>query len=321
MTQPRRGFTLIELLVVIAIIGILVAMVLPAVQAARERARKSQCVNNLKQMGLAIANYETVHLLLPPGYVSGFSNVPNDPAVNPFQVNGAPFPFTEADVGPGFGWASMILPQLEQTPLFHTINFDVQINDSQNDTCRVTSLNVFLCPSDAAPRIWTSWYRNPLTGEPYRPICDISTSNYVAMFGTTEPGIDGDGLYFRDSGVALRDITDGLSQTIAVGERSYKLGGSTWVGSVTKAILLPPPGGVGRFRPEHSSGMVLGHSGEGVGPGEPRGDTNQFFSQHGYGVNFLFADGHVNYLRAEMNYVAYRALSTRAGNEVVSEAY
>ena len=106
MAHVRRGFTLIELLVVIAIIAVLIALLLPAVQAAREAARRAQCVNNLKQMGLAMHNYHDAVLAFPPGYI----------AASKF-IDG------ETDTSPGWSWASMILPQLDQTPLFSSINF------------------------------------------------------------------------------------------------------------------------------------------------------------------------------------------------------
>jgi prepilin-type processing-associated H-X9-DG protein len=140
------------------------------------------------------------------------------------------------------------------------------------------------------------------------------------MYGLGEPGPAGEGLFFRDSRVGFRDIVDGLSQTIAVGERSHRLGEATWVGSVTGAIMYPTDNDdIGRYRTETSSGMILGHAGERVGPGDPRSDVNQFHSQHsGGGVNFLFADGHVSFLKSTMNYRTYQALATRAGGEVVS---
>jgi prepilin-type N-terminal cleavage/methylation domain-containing protein len=117
---PRRAFTLIELLVVIAIIAILVGLLLPAVQAAREAARRSQCVNNLKQFGIAIQNYHDAHLALPPGYVSGFDAVGND-------------------TGPGWGWAAMLLPQFEQGPLFNACNFPLPIEAPANSTGRMAN--------------------------------------------------------------------------------------------------------------------------------------------------------------------------------------
>jgi prepilin-type N-terminal cleavage/methylation domain-containing protein/prepilin-type processing-associated H-X9-DG protein len=317
---PRRGFTLIELLVVIAIIGALVALLLPAVQAARERARMAQCTNNLKQLGLAMLNYEDVHQVLPPGYVSNYMNIKDTMGVQGGRKGAQP-PYLDPDLGPGWGWGTMMLAQIEQSPLYQALNINLNIEDDANRTGRTTSLSVFLCPSDAAEPRWWAWVRNPINGQPVEPICEIASGNYVAMFGVSEPGVDGEGLFMRNKCILLRDITDGTSHTIAAGERSHLLGGSTWVGSVTRTVLMPPDHGVGRLRPEHSSGMILGHAGEGVGPGESHGDTNQFYSRHGKGVNFVFADGHVSYLRTETNYQTYRALATRAGAELIDRDY
>ena len=137
VSAPRfsRAFTLIELLVVIAIIGVLVALLLPAVQAAREAARRAQCVNNLKQIGLALHNYEGTHQTLPPGYVSSF------------DASGT-------DLGPGWGWAAMMLPQIEQTTAYSAINFSLNVEVPANLTARLVVVGGFLCPSD---RVEPSW--------------------------------------------------------------------------------------------------------------------------------------------------------------------
>jgi prepilin-type processing-associated H-X9-DG protein/prepilin-type N-terminal cleavage/methylation domain-containing protein len=298
--RRARGFTLIELLVIISIIGLLIALLLPAVQAAREAARRAQCVNNLKQLGLALHNYDGSHQTFPSGYVSNFNA-------------------TGDDTGPGWGWAPMLLPQFEQGPLYNATNFNLAIEDPSNLTSRLPLVNNFLCPSDRVEVYWAV-NRDAATGAPRQNICQVAPSNYVAMYGNGEPGPGGDGLFFRNSKVSLRDITDGTAQTIALGERSHRLGEATWVGSVTNAIMFPTDNDdIGRYRTETSSGMVLGHVGEGVGPGDRRGDVNQFFSVHsGGGVNFLFADGHVSFLKSTMNYQTYKALATRAGGEVVS---
>jgi len=303
-TRHPRAFTLIELLVVIAIIGVLVGLLLPAVQAAREAARRAQCVNNLKQLGLALHNYEGTHQTLPPGYVSAVDA-------------------TGTDLGPGWGWAAMVLPQLEQPATFSAVNFSIGVETSGNLTARLVTVASFLCPSDRVDPSWPVVDRNALTGAPKREICRVAPSNYVGMNGFSEPGPDGEGVLFRNSRVAFRDVTDGLSQTIAVGERSHLLGAATWTGAVTGALLYDDDGDtIGTTDLETAPGMVLGHSGEGVGPGANRSEPNQFYSLHaGLGVNFLFADGHVTYLKSTMNYKTYVALSTRAGGEAISSDY
>ena len=298
-TRPR-AFTLIELLVVIALIAALVALLVPAVQAAREAARRAQCVNNMKQVGLALFNYEAAASAFPPGYISYFDAQGND-------------------TGPGWGWASMTLPHMERAPEFASINFSLAIESPVNLTSRLVLIGSFLCPSDTAPPNFTAINRDFATGAPVQDICVVASSNYPAMYGVGEPGPAGNGMFFRDSLIRVRDVVDGTSQTLAVGERSHRLGEATWVGSVTGAILYPTDNdAVGRYVTETAPGMILGHAGEGVGPGDPRGDVNQFFSRHPGGVNFLFADGHVAFLKTSMNYNAYLALASRAGGEVVS---
>ncbi len=297
--RSARGFTLIELLVVIAIIALLIALLLPAVQSARGAARRNQCLNNLKQLGLGLANYESAQKVLPPGYISGV-----DPS--------------GADLGPGWGWAAMILPQVEQGPLFNAINFGTPI---LGQTARLATLGLFLCPADAAPGV-ANVYSRDQAGVPTGLLGRVAAGNYVGVFGTSDPGVDGDGLFFRNSAVAYRDVTDGLSQTLAVGERGHRLGLATWVGSVPGAVLFPDDNdGIGYPRAEDAAGMILGHAGGRRGPGDPAGEVNQFFGEHPGGVNFLFADGSVRFLKTSMNYPTFRALATRAGGEAISGDY
>ena len=303
-TQPPRnasvrpGFTLIELLVVIAIIAILIGLLLPAVQKVREAAARAKCHNNLKQIGLALQNYHDTNRTFPPGYISDYDASGND-------------------TGPGWGWASLILPQMEQQNLFNSIRFDLPIESPMNAIPRLTFLTIYHCPSDNPPTTWLAYTRDKL-GNPVSPLCDIASANYVGMFGKTEPGVDGEGVFFRGSQISIADITDGTSQTILVGERSSNLGEATWVGSVTGAVLFNP-----NFNPslEEGAGMVLGHAGDKAGPASPASEVNQFFSRHGSGANFLFADGHVSFLRSSMDYRTFEALSTRAGGEVISGDY
>src|SRR3954449_12171326 len=134
---PRHGFTLVELLVVIAIIGVLVALLLPAVQAARESARRMQCQNNLKQVGLALLNYESSHKFFPSGYLSDI------------DANGN-------DTGPGWGWAALIIPQMEESGLYTIIHQNLPIEDAANKGARMTSIANYLCPTEDFRHAWTA---------------------------------------------------------------------------------------------------------------------------------------------------------------------
>jgi type II secretory pathway pseudopilin PulG len=129
---------LIELLVVIAIIAILIALLLPAVQASREQARRTAGANNLKQIGLAIANYTTRHGAMPPGYQTIYS------------------PLFQREIGPGWGWASMLLADLEQQPLHDGFVFEAPLQGPTMLTTRLTPLSIFFCPSDSMPHSWTA---------------------------------------------------------------------------------------------------------------------------------------------------------------------
>ena len=296
----RRGFTLIELLVVIAIVGVLVGLLLPAVQQAREAARRMQCQNHLKQIGLALHNYHDSLRSFPPGYVSRFDAVGND-------------------TGSGWGWGSFILRQLEESTLFAQIDFTVGIEHASNSTARLKRVPTFLCPSDPAPDRWQVAKRDLSSGAFVSNICEVASANYVGMFGTFEPGVGGDGVFFRNQPIAMRDILDGSSTTLMVGERSFHLGEATWTGAVTGAVIVPDGSdGIGTGPPESAASLILGHSGDGYSPGARRSHVNQFYSHHPGGVHFLFGDGHVSFLANSLDYRTYQSLTTRAGGETVS---
>ena len=205
--RTRRAFTLVELLVVIAIIGILVALLLPAIQYAREAARRAQCSNNLRNIGVALHNFHDVHNHLPAGWL-------------------ADVPAGE----PGWGWGAYLLHYLEQNSLLDSqIDLDSHIDESPNDVARQTVIPLYLCPSDA-----NSKDRVLLTGL-HTPLFEVGRSNYLGVFGTQDIEADpshGDGMFFYNSWIRFADICDGQSNTLLIGERSSRLIASTWVGMI-----------------------------------------------------------------------------------------
>jgi prepilin-type N-terminal cleavage/methylation domain-containing protein/prepilin-type processing-associated H-X9-DG protein len=316
----RRAFTLIELLVVIAIIAVLIALLLPSVQAAREAARRVGCTNNLKQLGLALHNYHDSVGSFPPGYLSLVD------------------PVTFDNDGPGWGWAARLLNQVEQAPLYNSINFVLGIEFPANQTSRITVLGSFLCPSDAF-RLDVFMVVDATTSNttPGAPICAVASSNYVGSVGSGDPSslypyiIDadngppgrdnGNGLFYRNHSVNVAMITDGESQTFAAGERSQHLSRATWTGAVTSAavplVALQAEAGLD---PEGGGALVLSHTGEGHGPNSPSGlaHGDQYWSLHPGGANFLFVDGSVRFIKEQVGFKIFQALATRAGGEVLS---
>jgi prepilin-type N-terminal cleavage/methylation domain-containing protein/prepilin-type processing-associated H-X9-DG protein len=315
MHRPR-GFTLIELLVVIAIISVLISLLLPAVQEAREAARRAQCLNNLKQIGLALHNYHDAIGAFPPGLIS------------------RPDPSTGDNSGPGWGWASMILPQLEQGPVFNAINFSLSIEIPANQTARLTQINTFACPSDASfVAQFTVVDTNTTNVTLGNSICDVASSNYVGCFGKGDPSSlfpysptddppgrdNGEGLFIRNRSIQIAAITDGTSQTLAVGEKSQNLARVTWTGAVTNAAVpitaLQAEDGLS---PEGGNALVIAHTGELDGPNSRPAHADQFWANHPGGANFTFADGSVRFLKEKRPLSIFRALATRRGGEVLS---
>ena len=302
---PRlvRGFTLIELLVVIAIIAVLIGLLLPAVQAAREAARRAQCSNNLKQIGLAMHNYHSTHDTFPPGYVTAISA----DAANP-------------EIGPGWAWGAMVLNNLEQVPLYNTINFNLQITDPSSMTARTAILSTFLCPSNvgSGPVIVRNSMGTVLNS-------DLAAGQYVASAGQLEPGEFPDsnnGVFYRNSRNGMREITDGSSMTLMVGERSRNIADATWVGVVPTAQLCTNPRWIVQECGPAST-MVVSHTGTAATgaiyvPNSKSSMVDDYWSLHPGGCNFLFCDGSVRFIKESVNPSIFSFLSTRAGGEAIS---
>lgn len=319
---PRlsRGFTLIELLVVIAIIAILVALFLPAVQSEREAARRTQCRNNLKQIGLALHNYESSFGCFPPGFIS---------RVTGSWPGGANDPIPEA--GPGWSVYAMILPQLEQSNLHQRIDFNLPITAPVNQFARSTTIPAYRCPSDT----WTG----PVSVWPASiGITDLAANSYVCSLGGADPSGNGptgnylaryeepnfNGMFHRNVAIRMRDITDGTSNTIGMGERSSMFAPTGWAGVI--------PGGQTVFSP-----MIAAQRGQSVGatvrpaitmttvhvrtgsPNAPTGSPGGFWAPHLGGAHFLLMDGSTRTIGTEVDIRTFRALAGRNDGVVMSE--
>jgi prepilin-type N-terminal cleavage/methylation domain-containing protein len=227
-SKDRMGFTLVELLVVIAVIGVLVGLLLPAVQAAREAGRRAQCSNHLRQLGLALHNYHDTLRQFPPSYVANT----RDPGRDPETFDGPS----------GFAWGALLLPFLEQRPIHDSFDFRRPCWDSVNLPYASTTIKTFLCPS-------SSGLRDPfeMKDGAGSVVGRFAINHYVANAGQEEPWGQtledwsslADGPMYRNSSTRAADVGDGLSNTVFLGEHSSVLSSKTWVGVVPGAKVCP----------------------------------------------------------------------------------
>ena len=348
----RSGFTIVELLVVIAIIGVLVGLLLPAVQAAREAARRMSCSNNLKQIGLAAQNYHSAFNRLPSGYVS----FETDDGVAPTEVMMDPITW---DAGPGWGWGSGILPFAEGTAIADALQMDLPVWAPINRDAVSETLPFFLCPSATGGD--DAFLVSDDTGNPLNIAGNqirLGRSHYVASHGqescwgecgsvatgevfsniytsaTKIVPIDGDagrvadGPFFRNSKTKFRDVLDGLSNTIFFGEHSSALSDKTWVGVVPSAFTRPrflsPENG-----PDAAATLTLVHAGPSGGELDITGNpiihpvnfptyhVGQMFSEHPGGGFVCLGDGSVQFITNFIDLYLWAELSSMDEGEMI----
>lgn len=325
----RIGFTLIELLVVIAIIAVLIALLLPAVQQAREAARRSQCKNNLKQLGLAMHNYESTHKMFPPGYVASYSNWQTDSGTDMSPANGANLNYAE------WTWSAFVAPYLELSGIYNILGVANRtaaqaLSDSAAVNIPKTPLPAFLCPSDPAPRVLdmrrvfattnTSTYHN------------LAPNNYVGVnrggAGVSAIGLQNghygtsNGIFKVNGATRFRDVTDGLSSTLMLGERAYEYPGITAAGVPTQNKSLAATmfmQGAGTLKASESNPSYwqatasLGTCSDvqppnRKSPGAQEWIRSVFSSNHAGGAQFCLGDGSVRFISENINGTTYGRL-------------
>jgi prepilin-type N-terminal cleavage/methylation domain-containing protein/prepilin-type processing-associated H-X9-DG protein len=286
-----KGFTLIELLVVIAIIAILIALLLPAVQQAREAARRTQCRNNLKQIGLALHNYHDTHKIFPPGQM--YRGI--------FDGDGPDSAGAAEEGGNGFSWTAFILPYVDQAPLYNQFNFSVPISNTgmppavNNARLAGTVQPAFRCPSDISP---------PTSNTGGAGLIGTINPHAVGSYSGSGGGYDGGqsripsnneerhGFFFRDSNITMNRVVDGMSNTIMAGEVTWALATNQRIYGASNPNLGYAEGQSNRFI-GHGYWRMNCSAAEAAAT---NCDTEGFHSMHEGGAHFLMGDGSVRFV-------------------------
>jgi prepilin-type N-terminal cleavage/methylation domain-containing protein len=327
----RRGaaFTLVELLVVIAIIGVLVALLLPAVQSAREAARRSTCQSNFKQVALALQNYHSAHGVFPDGtqYVTPASATADNFTAKKFPPGAA------ANSYSGMGWGAFILPYMEAQQVYDLIDFNHKDGFLANGSWEAAGKLIpgFVCPSERNEQAWIDC----CTGKEHLggPGYDWRMSNMAGVADSRDayahdfvPISRGKGILYNYSAVEARHITDGLSNTFIIGEitsaEGIDFGGDqVWVahGWITRNVSDLGQG-------VNGPGSVPGGRDDKVDPFDGDGGNrhDEFHREHGYaswhpqGAHFALADGSVQFISGDTDILVLWAMATKADGDIVS---
>jgi len=333
------GFTLVELLVVIAIIGVLVALLLPAVQSAREASRRAGCSNNAKQLGLALHNYHDAFRVFPINYSQSASG-PNGSGGN------------SGDNGSRqCSWMAMILPYIEQSNLYNSVDWNLGMKDSSgrptaNVAIAQRALPAFRCPTDPSGSVAGGRYgtREWLGRWPDATFGQFGGTNYKGCVGSdwnwgvfanamggTPNGLDGgNGIFVRDENVRnanpkdvrnMSQVSDGLSNTLAIGEALPELCSHSWWYGMNGSLANSAAPLNNYLRVYRSSGKGATYFGSQslFAPFWDWENNYSFASQHSGGGFFTFGDGSVRFISENINLQTYRALGTMNGGEVATE--
>lgn len=320
--KGRDGFTLVELLVVVAVIGVLVGLLLPAVQLARESARRTQCTTNLKQIGIALHHFHESRRCFPAAFTA--TNAPGN-------INWRTLTTTiPTYFQPGWSFFAYLLPHVEETALATQVDLTVPILDGKNSVPRTGTglVGLYVCPSDTAPRMidivdyGESSAATTLSGAG-TVITKAPVVSYAGVLGTSDHENNGafDGVFFRNSRVRMSDITDGTSKTVCIGERMSRMAEATWLGSITGSEVVHAEGWWQQLGYSHRSQnyrpanvQTTCHIRSSV-PNVMSNSPSGFYSPHSGVCNFLNADGSVRAISDTVDLTTFRAMATRAGGE------